>query len=378
MLTYQKNVADRRGAMLPLVAMLLPVMLILSSFVINVAYMELTRTELRIVSDAATRAGGYAYSTTGARGQALQAAREAAQRNKVGGKITRLRPSDVEFGISTRSSLNQRYTFTPANGRVNSVRVNARRDAKSLSGAVAMIMPTFGAIKQFEPSQEAISTQVDLDVAIVLDRSGSMAYGASENSSQMASSGTMPASAPAGWSFCDPAPKGSRWLDLVAGVNVFLKELDKSPQMERLSLSTYASTAQAESPLEDTEGSVIAGMKKYTDSMCGGSTNIHDGIMTGLSSLENKSTARPWASKVIVLMTDGNRTAGDDPIKAAQAAKASNVTIYTVTFSDEADQKSMAAVAAATGGAHFHANSGQELKDAFAEIARRLPSLLSR
>ena len=48
----------RRGAMLPLVAILLPVLLVVGSLVINIAYMELTRTELQVASDAATRAAG--------------------------------------------------------------------------------------------------------------------------------------------------------------------------------------------------------------------------------------------------------------------------------------------------------------------------------
>src|SRR4029077_13924520 len=135
----------RRGAMLPLVALLLPVLLILASFAINLAYMELARTELRIASDAATRAAGYTLMTTGDQESARSAARDGASRNWVAGKATQLADSDIAFGVSRRSATSQRYSFTAGGSPPNAVSVNARRDTESLSGAVSMLMPTFGA-----------------------------------------------------------------------------------------------------------------------------------------------------------------------------------------------------------------------------------------
>ena len=52
----------RRGTITALTAVLLPVLLILSVFSINVAYMQLTKTELKVATDAATRAAGRALS----------------------------------------------------------------------------------------------------------------------------------------------------------------------------------------------------------------------------------------------------------------------------------------------------------------------------
>lgn len=48
----------RRGVVVPLVAVILPVIMILAAFAVNLSYIELTRTELRIAADAATRAAG--------------------------------------------------------------------------------------------------------------------------------------------------------------------------------------------------------------------------------------------------------------------------------------------------------------------------------
>jgi len=368
----------RRGAMLPLVALLLPVMLILASFVVNVAYMQLTRTELRIASDAATRAASHTLMTTGNRASARAAAKDGANRNKVAGKATKLANSDIVFGISRRQSLSDRYNFTPGNNQANAVKVNARRDAGSLSGMVSMITPTFGAAKNFGPAQAAISTQVEVDLALVLDRSGSMAYSDAENSSAMASAGLPPASAPAGWEFCDPAPPDSRWRALVDAVQIFTTVLKRSPQQEFLGLATYSDDAKREVDLSSAYDAVPAAMATYTNSYCSGFTNIHAGITEGINVVGDPSSSRPWAAKVIIVMTDGRRTAGPDPVAAAEAAFRAGITVYTVTFSEEADVGAMRQVAAKGGGQHFHAVSSQDLRDVFKTIAGELPTLLTQ
>jgi Mg-chelatase subunit ChlD len=364
--------------MLPLVALLLPVLLILCSFVINIAYMELTRTELRIASDAATRAAGYSLAATQDQAQARALARDAASRNKVAGKTTQLSDADIVFGVSRRTSVNQRYDFQPGGRNVNAVSVNARRDAKSLSGVVNLVAPTFGAANQFGPAQQAISTQVECDIALVLDRSGSMAYADTESSETMAAAGQMPAAAPAGWQFCDGAPPNSRWLALVGAVDVFLNALRKSPQMEFLSLVTYSDGARRDLPLSGSYGNIQPALDAYTKSFCSGFTNIHDGIAEGVNSLNDPSTSRPWAVKVVIVLTDGRRTKGDDPVLAAQKAFAQGMTVYTVTFAKEADIGAMKAVALKGGGEHYHAATDAELKKVFSSIAGKLPLLLTR
>ena len=363
--------------MLPLVALLLPVLLILCSFVVNIAYMELTRTELRIASDAATRAAGYSMAATQDQAQARTLARDAASRNKVAGKATQLSDADIVFGVSRRTSISQRYDFRPGGTNVNAVSVNARRDKSSLSGMVNLVAPTFGATKQFGPTQQAISTQVECDIALVLDRSGSMAYADTESSETMAAAGQPPAAAPAGWQFCDPAPPASRWRALVDAVAVFLNALNKSPQDEYLSLVTYSDGAKRDMDLTGSYGSVQPALDGYTKTFCSGFTNIHDGIAEGVNSL-NASGSRPWAVKVVIVLTDGRRTKGADPVQAAQNAFSQGITVYTVTFAKEADIAAMKAVALKGGGEHFHASNDAELKKVFSTIAGKLPLLLTR
>jgi Ca-activated chloride channel family protein len=373
-----KQATHRRGAMLALIAILLPMMLVLASFAINLAYMELTRTELRIASDAATRASGFTLMITNDQAAARSAAREGTTRNRVGGKATQLADSDIVFGISRRSAVAQRYSFTPGATPANAVSVNARRNAGSLSGMVGLIMPNFAAVDSFGPSQQAISTQVEVDIALVLDKSGSMAYGDTESSEAMAAAGLAPASAPKGWRFCDPAPPGSRWLDLVKATQVFLDTINASPQQECVSLVTYNEFSQREVELSSDYRKLPTALDAYTAKYCMGLTNIHDGIADGVRSLVDPRTSRPWAVKVLIVLTDGRRTAGSDPVPAAAEAFKQGIAVHTVTFSKEADQAVMRQVASAGGGMHYHVATGDELVQLFRVIARRLPTLLTQ
>jgi hypothetical protein len=54
-----------------------------------------------------------------------------------------------------------------------------------------------------------------------------------------------------------------------------------------------------------------------------------------------------------------------------------NITINTVTFGDNADQRRMQDVAAATEGKHYHAPDAAALEQIFREIASTLPVMLT-
>jgi len=48
-----------------------------------------------------------------------------------------------------------------------------------------------------------------------------------------------------------------------------------------------------------------------------------------------------------------------------------------VTFSQEANENAMSKVAKKSGGNHYHADSGEALMDAFEEVAKSLPTLIT-
>ncbi len=363
-----------RGAILVLIAVMLPVLVMFAAFGVNVAYMELSRTELQISTDAAVRAGGRTYAQTGDMAQARMAARDAAARNHVAGLPLSLGDSDFHFGLATRAATASRYTFTPEASPFNALQVEGRRTTGSQDGPIRLLLPNVFGTNRFEPTQIAMSTQVELDIAVVLDRSGSMAYADSENSNTY----DPPAAAPPAWQFGDPAPTPSRWRDAVAAVDAFLMILQQTPLQEQVSLATYADNGIVDTWLSTNYDNIRNGMDVYTNNYREGMTAIGTGIERGIDTLCFDSAARPWAAKVIVLLTDGIHNAGTSPTTAANLARSRGVTIFAVTFSAEANQQRMRRVAQITNGKHYHAQFGSELTTAFEDIAHSLPTLIAK
>src|SRR4051812_49811727 len=77
--------STRRGAMMVLVAVCLPLCIIMAAFAINVAWMQLVRTELRTSTDAAARAGAKQLSLSQSTVVATAQAKDLAKRNPVAG-----------------------------------------------------------------------------------------------------------------------------------------------------------------------------------------------------------------------------------------------------------------------------------------------------
>ena len=90
--------------------------------------------------------------------------------------------------------------------------------------------------------------------------------------------------------------------------------------------------------------------------------------------------ARPYAGKTIVVLTDGINNTNPTPQSVASSiVTGTNVTIHTVTLSDEADQDGHAARVAQTGnGRHYHADDLNDLVDIFREIANNLPTVITQ
>ncbi len=328
--------------------------------------MELARTELQITTDVATRAAGRMLSVTGSEQQAILAAERLMQANPFANQTMSLSGSNIVFGVSTRTAANQPYTFKPGKNP-NAVQIQANGQVK-----VPMLFPTMGLPINFRPIKTAICTQSELDLALVIDRSGSMAYGVNE-----IADGSMPAGAPLFWNFGQSVPLLSRWLDAVSAVDTFLDLLNKSTSSERVSLTTYGDSAQLEVNLSSNYFNIKSALFNHTLAFHGGATNIGGGIQAGIKSLADAKLARPWASRVMVVLTDGIHNTGTDPLSAATQAAAEDIMIFTITFSNEADKAKMLQVAEVASGNHFHAVSADQLNAAFKEIANRLPNLLT-
>ena len=194
------KLSNRRGAVIPLFAILLPVLLIFCGFAINLAYMQVVSTEMKIATDCAAHAGGRAMSVSqeDGTGKTLQERRDLAieagidkaeelagineilgRQLSVGGPGS---GSDIEIGFGRSIRGNNgfgmyEYTQIPdsevASGasRPSSLHVSANLDVQ-----LPFRVLSTGGTTSFSPSRRSVATQVDRDVALVLDRSGSMLH----------------------------------------------------------------------------------------------------------------------------------------------------------------------------------------------------------
>jgi Ca-activated chloride channel family protein len=361
----------RRGAMLVLIAICLPLCIIMAAFAIDVAWMQLVRTELRTATDAAARAGAKELSLSQNETAARKRAKQAARRNRVAGDPLRLANRDIEIGKSTQATPTSRFKFTPGGAKPNAVRVTGKRTESSKSGPVNLLFAGVLGVDQFKPQETATSTQLDRDICLVVDRSGSMM--------ESLDGGRNPQGK------CDkPHPTKSRWGALSIAVKAFLDELAKTVQDEHVALASYSSNttecgnryriATIDSDLVSDYTKIDDEIDRIGSKPVKGRTSISAGLDKAIEVLTGKKT-RPFAVKTIVLMTDGIHNLGKEPLESAKDAKKKDIVIHTITFSDDADIKRMKEVAAETGGKHFHAPDGASLVKIFKEIAATLPVL---
>lgn len=364
---------SRSGAAIVFIFFILVVTLILAAYAINLAHIQLVRTEMQVATDASTRAASKVFTSSGDWNQALAAAQSLANQNLVNSNPLQLSAGDFTPGTATRVALSQRYHYQPGGTSPNALRLKVEKKPGAASGPVVLAFPMLGGQAFSQLAAESVVTQVELDIALVVDRSGSMAYAANE----IAAYPPNPQAAPAGWQFGDPVPSPSRWLDTVDAVQAFLSELKHSPQNERVTLVTYAGSAKVEHDLTDKYSLPIQALSNYSKSFASGATNISSAMQVAANQLTYSGASRPWAAKVLVVMTDGIQTEGYDPIFVAESIAAGGIMIFTITFSAEANQDAMRQVAAKGGGLHFHATHAAGLAHVFREVARNMPTVIS-
>ena len=192
--------SNRQGAVIPLFAILLPVLLIFCGFAINLAYMQVVTTEMKIATDCAAHAGGRAMSASQEDGTGLtlqerrdlavaagiKKAEELAGINAILGRQLSVggqgSGSDIEIGFGRSIRGNNgfgmyEYTQIPQNQVTNG---ESRPSSFHVSANLDVQLPfrvlNTGGTTNFSPSRRSVATQVDRDVALVLDRSGSMLH----------------------------------------------------------------------------------------------------------------------------------------------------------------------------------------------------------
>jgi len=332
---------QRDGAMLPFIAIVIVILFITAAFAIDVARIHVTRSELRTATDAAAKAGIEALGREQSTAAATAAALAVAEENVVAGRGFLLDPDGVTFGSSGQND-DGSFFFNEGGVPLNSVRVVGEKTASSPAGSASLFFaPLFG-VDSFEPIQTATATRIDRDIALVLDVSGSMAI-------------------------------NNRFGALQNALDVFLSELELTPQRENISLTVYSTEDRK---VQELTNDLDAISDAFAGESPAGFTAIGLGLQTGLDSILNDANARPFALKSMIVMTDGNQNTGIGPELVAPLAQQEGVVVHTITFSEGANEALMAQVADIGEGIHLHADNDEELLEAFQTIARQLQVLL--
>jgi Ca-activated chloride channel family protein len=369
---------NRKAAILALFAFLLPVLLIMLGFSIDLAYMQLVQTEMRLASDNAVRIAADNLSRSENESRAIGAGIDVAHEFTVAGKPLRLRSSDFDFGRAT-ADMSGAYVFDQGGFPPNAVRLNAARNSASKDGRVALFFGQFIGYKDFAPQASATASFVNVDVCLVLDRSTSMKFTVHSTETGMSFNDRR---------FCKPPPSTSRWSSLEKAVRVFTETLRSNASDEQISVVTFGSdlervapglcgrmpAATLDTPLSTNLDAADGTMNTLSSSVWNGNTEIASGILLATEELTGPRSRR-LADKVMIVLTDGYPTAGD-AIAAAAAAASQRIVVYAITFGPEGDQDHMREVAGAGHGDYAHAADEETLKMIFKRFAAKAAVLV--
>ena len=371
-----KKAGKRQGAMLVLIAITLIIFVVALVFSIDVAYMQLVRSQLRAAADAAARAGAQTLSTAQDEKAAVKKAIDIAAENVVAGDGFKLAPEDVEIGKSVVQK-DGSWDFVPGGQPYSAIRVNAERTAGSVAGPVRLLVGGILGRQTFEPRHVATASQVDQDVVLVIDRSGSMAWDLSGRD------GAYP---PGGAECNDPHATLSRWAAARAAVNEFLNAVAETRPQEQVAIVSFSTdlsrcgmnvkAATIDSDLNLDYSKASSAMTNLSNSPIPGGTNISAGMDLGVKAFKGKN-ARTFAQKTMIVMTDGIWNDGRRPADAARDAAAAGITVHTITFCSKRNEADMRDAARVGGGKHYHAPDAAALKEIYEEIAFTLPIILT-
>ena len=375
---------SRRGAIAPMIAISLPMLVIMAGFAVNLAYMELVRGQLRIACDSAAKAALVRYGASSAsnpQSDACTFAATVSAYNLVANQTLALSSSNFTFGNSTKSSSGT-YLFTSGGTPTNSVQVTGTVHAPLL---MAALLP----VSSFGTSQTSTATRISHDIILVLDRSASMAFDQSANEfvypSDVSSQGTV-----LQCYFTPPSATASRWAALSSAVASFISTLQARNLDVHVGLVTFSENytfgsynaveSSLDVPLTGNLSLITSAMTTWNQQVLLGDTNISAGLITAQTELTG-TRARSVADRTVILFTDGVATSesADVPTTVLGLRQNSQIVTHVVTFGLEAAsgtaQASMQSAAQNGNGMYFNAPTSAALQTAFQTIADSLPAV---
>jgi hypothetical protein len=364
---------------------MITVLVIMAGVTINLGYISLLRTQQKVAIDASAKAAVEALVRTEDQAAAATAAQTIAGMHKVGSETVSVALENIHFGRSEEQS-DGSFLFQKDLTPPNSARIISLLGAAGDTPAVPLFFPGMKHGK-FRGSVASVSTFLMNEVVLCLDRSGSMKFDMTGTSWSYPDGGFS-------WDrYYGPAHSTeSRWAHLRAAIEVFMDEAEVSVRPPRVALVTWSSDT-ADDGISSTDYALPANgfdwatnrtdvtnalnsrsAEEDTDGVYGG-TQMALGFQAGIDAFDTPN-AHPMANRVIVLLTDGQYQ-GDDPYDVALTARNAGITVHCISLLAGETYDKAKSIAEATGGGAYMANNGQELKDAFAEIARSLNIVLT-
>lgn len=177
-----------------------------------------------------------------------------------------------------------------------------------------------------------------------------------------------------------------RSVDRLTVVKAILKDFVMQRNNDRLGLIVFGEKAFTQCPLTMDHGAIIDLIERLQIGMVGNATAIGDAIAVSVKRLKDLKAK----SRVLILMTDGQNTAGSiSPQLATDMAKELGIKIYTIGIGQDdevpfqvdtpigpvtvkasvpIDEESMINIAEATDGQYFRARSTQDLVKIYSHI----------
>lgn len=177
-------------------------------------------------------------------------------------------------------------------------------------------------------------------------------------------------------------------INRLQAIKVVVGDFVRHRKSDRLGLILFGTHAYLQAPLTYDLTTVDQLLQETQIGFAGEKTAIGDAIGLAVKRLR----ARPDASRVLILLTDGASNSGElTPQRAAILAKQENIKIYTIGFgaeemvvpglfgarrvnpSQDLDEDTMREVAQQTGGQYFRARNLEELAQIHEELDRLEP-----
>jgi Ca-activated chloride channel homolog len=176
-------------------------------------------------------------------------------------------------------------------------------------------------------------------------------------------------------------------VDRLSIIKLVLKDFIARRSGDRLGLILFGTNAYLQTPLTFDQRTLEQFLLEAEIGIAGQATAIGDAIGLAIKRLQD----HPKNSRVLILLTDGSNTAGNvEPLQAAKLAKEKSLKIYTVGIgademeaqgffgspffkqtinpSADLDEKTLTAIAEATGGQYFRAKTAQDLANIYQKL----------